>query len=350
MEAVDAAEEARLVALLEHDDEYGVLICREHGYAVRNLNLHLRDEHAAAARIRRRVVERHASLALAAPADAAVPPPFEAAFDALRPPVDALLCDEPGCGFASVQPTSMRSHCNKTHGWRSTATGSTHWTAVKAQTFFTAGGLQRYFAVLVPGEAPPPPRQREEGLDALLDEWAAARLEREEELQLMESTTAPADRTGWFNRTGWAEHLAGSNYRRLAHAARLPDRNDDERLQKAAKAVDAMVERCVAGLSTLGHETRRWLKSADRKEIQKQPMARLQEAASQARYARYWKRFVCYCLRVVMADNRVSERCLSGAEIARALSLLLLLSLDVPISGPRYALFPRLVLMAIQGA
>jgi hypothetical protein len=116
MKAVDVAKKARLVALLKHDDEYGVLICREHGYAVRNLNLHLRDEHATAARIRRRVVKRHASLTLATPADAAVPAPFEAAVNALRPPVNALLCDEPGCGFANVQLTSMRSHYNKTYG------------------------------------------------------------------------------------------------------------------------------------------------------------------------------------------------------------------------------------------
>jgi hypothetical protein len=73
-------------------------------------------------------------------------------------------------------------------------------------------------------------------------------------------------------------------------------------------AVEAIVERCVAGLSTLGHETRRWLRSANREEVHKKPMVRLQEAASQARYARYWKRFVCYCLRVVVdGDSQVSD-------------------------------------------
>jgi hypothetical protein len=32
-------------------------------------------------------------------------------------------------------------------------------------------------------------------------------------------------------------------------------------------------------------------------------MARLQNPASQARYARYWKRFICYGLRVVDDDG-----------------------------------------------
>jgi hypothetical protein len=92
-----------------------VLIYKKHGYAMRNLNLHLRDEHAAVARIRRRVIKRHASLTLTAPADAAMPAPFEPAVNALRPPVNALLYDEPGYGFVNVQLTSIRSYYNKTH-------------------------------------------------------------------------------------------------------------------------------------------------------------------------------------------------------------------------------------------
>ena len=113
----------------------------------------------------------------------------------------------------------------------------------------------------------------------------------------MERETAKTDRTGWFNMTGWPQHLAGSNLKHLAHASRLPDR-DEARLQKAAKAVNVIVERCVAGLSTLARQTRRWLRSAKREEPDRKPMARLQDPASQARYGRYWKRFICYSLRV----------------------------------------------------
>ena len=113
--------------------------------------------------------------------------------------------------------------------------------------------------MLEPGETAPwraaAGGTEDEGLDALLSEWAAVKLKREEELELIESETAKTDRTGWFNYTGWPAHLAGSNYRHLVHAARLPD-SDEARLQKAARAVDVMVERCVAGLSTLGRETR----------------------------------------------------------------------------------------------
>lgn len=296
--------EAIIDRLLYHETEYNILICREHSYAIRNINTHLRDQHTVAAKVRRSIVERYASLSLAKPTDVRLPPPFGPPFDILGQPVDALLCTETGCGFASVELTSVRRHCNQAHNWRSTAQERTHWIIVKAQTFFTAGGLQRYFAVLVETE------REEEGndeVDRLLSEWQTAKRMHEEELRTIEGETAKADRTGWFNRTGWPEHLAGSNYKHLSHATRLPDR-DEERLQKAVKAVEVMMERGITGLSTLPHETRRWLKSPKPEEPHLKPMARLQERESQARYTRCWKRFVCYCLRVVGHEETDREQ------------------------------------------
>ncbi len=88
----------------------------------------------------------------------------------------------------------------------------------------------------------------------------------------------------------------------LAHARRLPD-CDEKELQQVVHIVDLLIERCVAGLSTLAPETRRWLKSAKREEVDVRPMGRLQNPGSQKRYARYWKQFVCYCLRIVAAEE-----------------------------------------------
>ena len=82
----------------------------------------------------------------------------------------------------------------------------------------------------------------------------------------------------------------------------MPD-HSEQALQQAAKAVDLAIEQSVAGLSTLAQETRRWLKSASREEIDQRPMARLQNPESQRRYAGYMKRFVCYCLRVVATSD-----------------------------------------------
>jgi len=140
-----AAADAIVDRLLYYDHAYKVLICKEHRYAMRNLDMHLRDQHAVGIAVRRIIVERYASLPVARPADVRLPPPFGPPCVALGLPVDGLLCKS--CAFACAQPTSIRRHCNLTHGWRSTARGSTNWTAAKVQTFFSAGGLQRYFAV-----------------------------------------------------------------------------------------------------------------------------------------------------------------------------------------------------------
>ena len=112
--------------MVYYDDEYKVLICREHRYAIRNLDTHLRDKHGIAIKRRRIIVDSCASLALARPTEVRQPPPLGPAFDALGPPVDALLCSEAGCGFTSVQPTWIRHHCNTAHGWRSTAGSRKH--------------------------------------------------------------------------------------------------------------------------------------------------------------------------------------------------------------------------------
>jgi hypothetical protein len=86
----------------------------------------------------------------------------------------------------------------------------------------------------------------------------------------------------------------------LAHQIRLPDR-DEVKLRRAAKLTELLVERSVKGLSTLARETRRWLRSAKRQEVNQRPIARLQNLESQARYASYIVKFVCYALRF-MAD------------------------------------------------
>jgi hypothetical protein len=92
-------------------------------------------------------------------------------------------------------------------------------------------------------------------------------------------------------------HLAGRNLEHLAYQIRLPDRSEP-RLQRAVKLTEELVEKSVSGLSTLHRDTRRWLRSAKREEMDLRPLARLQNPSSQARYAGYMARFVCYFLRI----------------------------------------------------
>lgn len=75
----------------------------------------------------------------------------------------------------------------------------------------------------------------------------------------------------------------------------------------------------MSGLSTLAHETRRWLRSAKREEVDIRPMGRLENADSQERYTGYWQQFICYCLRLIAAeeaegDNNVLSRDIDNNE------------------------------------
>jgi hypothetical protein len=128
----------------------------------------------------------------------------------------------------------------------------------------------------------------------------------------MEAKIAKTDKTGWFKRTGWLEHFANRNLAHLAHQARVPDKIE-LKLRDAAELVELLVEQSVKGLATLPQETRRWLRSARRQEPDRRPIARLQEHTSQARYASYMVRFVCYLLRIV-ADEEAKAAQDSSSE------------------------------------
>ncbi|KAF2008559.1 hypothetical protein BU24DRAFT_319607, partial [Aaosphaeria arxii CBS 175.79] len=141
------------------------------------------------------------------------------------------------------------------------------------------------------------PRCRENRGQALLGEWKEMEKRHEEEMQMMDAAAAKTDKTGWFTRTGWLQHLAKRNLVHLAHAIKLPTRSEPK-LKQTARLVELLVEQSVAGLSTLARETRRWLRSAKREEIDQRPIARLQNPESQARYAGYLVMFVCYFLRI----------------------------------------------------
>ncbi len=308
-----------------YEAEYKVLICRQHQYAVRNLHDHLRDKHTTIGiEQRRAIVEEHMQHELQKPGKVRQPPALGPPIPALGQPVKALQCSDEACGHISINRKTMQQHCNRTHGWRHSTADPKHWNRVHVQTFFTSGGFRRYFVVQIPGSsndehndernnenqparASVAPEDADAGDTAIIRrEWADARKKHQRELELADETIAKTDRTGWFNRAGWPEHLAGRNLKHLAHASRLPDRNE-RALKRACEVVDQAIEQSVAGLASLAHETRRWLRSAKREEIDVRPMARLQNPESQGRYAGYMKWFVCYCLRIAAAARDLDE-------------------------------------------
>ena len=296
-------------------DRYRVLVCKEHRTAIQNVDVHLRSQHAAVASTdRKAVVEYCRRWRVARPQDVELPPPLGPLIKELGEPQDAFQCQHDGAcssSFITVSKDMLQKHCKREHGKAWKGETSTLYGRVKVQTFFRTGGLQRYFVVDVADssdDAPCVPREVASVVSERLAEWKLTKHAHEKKAQVMDAQVAKTDKTGWFKRTGWLEHFADRNLIHLAHQTRLPDRGE-AKLQRAAKLTELLVERSVQGLSTLARETRRWLRSAKRQEIDQRPIARLQNPESQARYASYMVKFVCYALRFVAdAEARLAAQ------------------------------------------
>jgi hypothetical protein len=151
-------------------------------------------------------------------------------------------------------------------------------------------------------------------VEAIVTDWKEQEEKLNKELEVADAETVKTDHTLWFKKTGWAEHIAGYTLRHLSEASRLPDRNEHI-LKKAVELNSVLLERCVAGLSSLDNETRRWLRSTKHSEIDQRPLARLQNTESQQTYAVYMAWLLCYSLRVLQSceDYERSEDAEAGS-------------------------------------
>jgi superfamily II DNA helicase RecQ len=84
--------------------------------------------------------------------------------------------------------------------------------------------------------------------------------------------------------------------------------------RNAVEVVNVMLSRAVAGLTSLHREERRWLRSPKVSDPDVRPLARLQEPDSQDRYHNYWRRFICYLLRVWESKQECREERRAGSE------------------------------------
>jgi superfamily II DNA helicase RecQ len=299
-------EAAAAVETFKYLEEHKLIVCREHGYALRNLDRHLVDYHVYPRSIRKTISRLFNGVAFVFPEDAPLPKAYGPPIEHIAPPRVGFLCDETECGFISISRTRTAQHCNG-HGWRSSHDEKEHWTRVWVQSFCSKSGKQRWFVVRVEGkettaDAEPIPDDVLAKKKAMLEGFGKRRAERKLQIEIIDAEIAQTDQTGWWKRTDWVTHLGESNLRHLAHAARLPDK-DEPWLKVVADSVDEMIEECVKGLASLPQEIRRWLKSAKMEEVDQRPMGRLQNQTSQDRYANYWKRLICYSLRVARNEQ-----------------------------------------------
>jgi hypothetical protein len=315
--SLQPGEAAAAVGTFQYLEEYKLIVCREHGYALRNLDRHLVEYHVYPRSVRKTISLRFNGVTFVAPEDAPLPKAYGPPIEAIAAPRVGFLCDERDCGFISISRTRTAQHCNG-HGWRSSHDEKEHWTRVWVQSFCSKSGKRRWFIVRVEGkeasvEAKPLPEDVLAKKKAILEGFGKKRAERKLQIEVMDAKIAQTDQTGWWKRTDWVTHLGESNLRHLAHAARLPDKNEPW-LKVVADSVDEMIEECVRALASLPQEIRRWLKSAKMEEVDQRPMGRLQNQTSQDRYANYWKRLICYSLRVARDEQAQSPSRIEDGE------------------------------------
>jgi hypothetical protein len=324
-------------------EDYGVLVCTEHGYAVQNVGSHLRTYHSGNMKEKRAIADIFTKYNIREPKDVSLPPPLGMPIPALGKPQAAFVCYEPECQYISINRKGIRVHCNKNHDWKSSRGQPEHWNRAWVQTFFKSAGLQRYFTVLYDEEdlqadgvetaplvvstgdgALERAAVGDDNISLITADWKKQNEKLDEKLETAEASTAKTDHDAWLTRTEWPSHLKGCNLRHLSQASRLP--NKEERTMLAVvKLNSTLIEKCVRGLASLDKETRRWLRSAKHAEIDQRPLARLQNVETQQTYATYMARLLCYSLRVLhsreehervrdIADEQLSDDADEGSN------------------------------------
>lgn len=298
-----------------------VLICIEHADGVQNIATHLSRKHSYTLAQRQAIIQKYAQYERLPPQQVPLPPPQSAPITALGRPLVGLVCDKYECEVISINQSTIRHHCNKVHGWTSSKDDTAYWHQAPVQTFFQNAASRRYFIVREDKD------KRKAALSGnvqaeiqqIRSEWSAARAVHEHELEFLDAEIIQQDRTGWFHRTDWPQHLGKRHLRFLAQASRLPDR-EELVLREVVRVSDLLMNRAVAGLFTFDIELRRWIKSCQQGEPDRRPIARLQNPDSQDRYTGYLRRFACYVFRVWASEQELdaSQHEINGISTSAA--------------------------------
>lgn len=102
----------------EYLEDYKLLVCKLHGYAVRNVKRHLEEQHQATRAVNRDAAARLASLEIRDPRVVDLPVGPIPPFTSLSPPVSGFLCGgaDGKCDFISTSTQIMGRHWSTKHG------------------------------------------------------------------------------------------------------------------------------------------------------------------------------------------------------------------------------------------
>lgn len=132
----------------EYLEEFKLLVCKTHGYAIRNVKRHLEDAHRGTKHVNRKVAARLASLEARNPESAVPPTTRTVPFACLSSPVDAYLCGgiDGMCDYISISKQVVSRHWKDVHGQGAAYNTRRHQKRVKVQSF-TPANNRRWFIV-----------------------------------------------------------------------------------------------------------------------------------------------------------------------------------------------------------
>jgi hypothetical protein len=160
------------------------------------------------------VLEYFAQFSVVDPSEVKLPEQPAALIPELGAPLGGMQCKR--CSFITINIGKMKTHCRIEHQISWTGDKSVLYSSVKVQTFFSSGGLQKYFIVDLGAESNFEDGERlspNQVAQKQLSDYQKVRKQINDDMQVMEEA-AKTDKTGWFTRTKWLPFLKGRN---LAH-------------------------------------------------------------------------------------------------------------------------------------
>jgi len=129
---------------LIHKDDYGVVICRQHHYAIPPnwISRHFQENHQAIPLQRRKEIEECVALLNLLPPSQIQLPSDTIPINGLSVH-NGLKCLYEGCNELKGTTESMRKHCQRAHKWIKSV--GVMWTEQTVQTFFVGSHLKYVF-------------------------------------------------------------------------------------------------------------------------------------------------------------------------------------------------------------
>ena len=222
------------------------------------------------------------------------------------------------CGYITASDDKIKKHANKEHGW--VKKQGQRWDIKPVQTFFT-NNKTRYFIVAGPEAISPggldgccssaehrPSDDVDSMIQSLLDRRERRERDVEKERGKADEDRLKLDNTPWLRKSGWHRRFAGKDLLAIADFGNKPTK-DEGTLRVICESVDRVFARCkdnVADCQADGWDLLlSWLKSSKKDDYAPDPFSVYYEKSTHEKYVDYWKRFLCYCLRLLDEDDQL---------------------------------------------